>query len=103
MNVYKVTDGEGVYVFVSAENRRDALRGYPEPEGAAHSYLVERNTDMPAGECTLEYQRSRGVDLILSGVIQPNWYNDLHDASFDDYRDWAPWRRISVQPESSPL
>lgn len=97
INVYKVTDGEGTYVFVAAKSRRDALRGYP-TEDAEHAYLVERGTDFAEGECTREYVRSRGVDLILSGVIQPNWFNTLCDADFDDYRQWNGYQRASAQP-----
>jgi len=95
MNVYKVSDSE-CYVFVAAENRRDALDGFP-TEYAEHAYLIERDVELKAGDCTFEYQQSRGVDLILSGVIPPNWFSNLHDSDFDDYRSWNGFRKAEVE------
>lgn len=98
MNAYKVTDSEGVYVIVAAENRRQALGMHPD-DGGVHCTLLERDIESGYGDITFEYQRTRGVDLILSGVIQPNWYNSLKDPAFDDYRDWYGFTHEAVYPE----
>lgn len=96
MNVYLVTDDDGVWVIVAADNRREALGLYPTEYGE-HCRLLERAVDDYRGEC--DYLRTRGVDLIMGGVIQPNWYNDLHDASYDDYRGWNGFTDAATYPE----
>lgn len=87
MNAYLVTDSEDVYVIVAADTRRQALRMYP-TEYAEHVRLLERDAEWAAGDITADYLRSRGVDLILSGVIQPNWRCAELGAGYDDYRGW---------------
>jgi len=99
MNAYLVTDSEGVYVIVAADNRRDALRMYPTDEPGEHCRLLERDIEGSYGDITFEYQRTRGVDLILSGVIEPCWRCRELDASFDDYRTWNGFTSAPVFSE----
>lgn len=99
MNAYKVSDTEGVYVIVAASSRRQALALYP-TDYAERSRLLERDINSSPGDITFEYLRSRGVDLIMSGVISPNWYNDIGDASYDDYRKWNGFTSAATWPEA---
>lgn len=87
MNVYKVTDSNDVWTLVVADNPTEAKRYYPS-EYAEHCYLVERDVEgFERGDLDLGYLQSHGVDLVMAGIILPNWMISL-GPEYDDYRNW---------------
>lgn len=112
-DVYKVWDEEGSgHIFVIADSIYNARAEYvflvygersrfADYFKGVHYLIVEKDIDpdeMGVGERTIDYVRSRGIDLMLSGVIDPNWYT-MGDSSFDDYRNWHVYRRPILTPK----
>lgn len=111
MNVFQVYDQHNGYMFIAAETPSAAKINYVTTWGDASDafeagaglrcHLIEKDVEFAAGEVTLEYERSRGTDLILSGVIEPCWFLGSEDSQFynedglsaddDDYRQYKEW------------
>lgn len=76
MNAYKVWADDVGYLIILARTRGQARARYTcavdgEFTMPMHIALIERNVEFVS---ELAYTNSRWVDLILAGVINPDWY-----------------------------
>lgn len=80
MNAYKVWNEDAGYLLIVAPTRSKAkaiYNSYIETESftdPCHIQLLEKDVEFPEGERTREYGKSREMDLMLSGIIAPDWY-----------------------------
>lgn len=92
MNAYKVWAEDLGYLIILAESRGQARASYVSDVSNAytgdgeftmpmHIHLIERNVEC---DSLNEYMKSREIDLMLAGIINPDWYELMMDC-------WDNW------------
>lgn len=81
MNAYKVWADYLGYIIILAESRGQARASYAsdvdgEFDMPMHILLIERDVECGTSD---EYVKSREIDLLLAGVINPDWYEQQMD------------------------